>query len=180
MQDGWKEKHGQSDGSKWGYCQHMWVKWALQGDLLSWIRFKHLPPPAAGCSSSWKLSLHADMWVLVGQFNAGEFKPLLNNSILVIRSSTSAVQTSSCFCFLNLVYYKWKWGVRSFVFISTWHSPHRCSLGVHAPWLYFFFLDNHKPCIDAYKLKISLNIFFCYNNRHIQDSVNLFSPVLWF
>ena len=119
-------------------CQHMWVKRALQGDLLLWIRLKHLPPPAADCSSSWKLFLHADLWVLIGQPSAGKFKPLLNNTILIIHSSKSAVQTSSCFCFLNLVYYELKWDVTSFVFISTWHSPCWCSLGVHTPWLYFF------------------------------------------
>lgn len=119
-------------------CQHSRVKWALQGNQLLWIRFKHLPPPAAGCSSSMKLFLHADMWVLIGQFYAGKFKPLLNNAILIIHSSTSAVQTSSCFCFLNLVYYELKWDVRSFVFISTWHCHCQCSFGVHAPWFYFF------------------------------------------
>lgn len=77
--------------------QHTWVKRAFQGDLLLWIRFKHLPSPAAGCSSSWKLFLHADMWVLIGQFGAGKFKPLLNSAILIIHSRTDAIQTSSCF-----------------------------------------------------------------------------------
>lgn len=119
--------------------QHTWVKRGLQGDLLLWIRFKHLPSLAAGCSSSWKLFLHADMWVLIGQFGAGKFKPLLNNAILIIHSRTAAVQTSSWFCcFLNLVYYELKWDVRSFVFISTWFSLLMLFRCAHTLIIFFF------------------------------------------
>lgn len=123
-------------------CQHMWVKRALQNDLLLRMRFNHLTSRAAGCSSSWKLFLLADMWVLIGQFSAQNFKPLLNISILINHKGTTAVQTPSWFWFLNLVYYILKWDIRSFVFISTCHSSCWsscwCFLGVHNAWFFFF------------------------------------------
>lgn len=65
-------------------------------------------PPGSCCSFS-----HTG--VLIGQFGVGKFKLLLNNTLLNIHSSTSAVQTSSWLCFLNLVYYTLKWDVRCFV-----------------------------------------------------------------
>ena len=162
-------------------CQHAWVKQVLQGDRLLWIRFKHLPPPAPCCRSSWKLFLHADRWLLIGQFGAGKFKPLLNETMLIIHSCTSAVQTSSWFCFLNLAHYELEWDVRSLVVIYTWHSPCRCSFGVHAPWLCFFSWQSQSlhRCLQV-KINILTEYFFCYNNMRIQDSVNLFSPWLWF
>lgn len=129
-------------------------------------------PPGSCCSFS-----HTG--VLIGQFGVGKFKLLLNNTLLNIHSSTSAVQTSSWLCFLNLVYYTLKWDARCFVFIGTWHSPCWCSSEVQALWVLFFFLGSHTPYTDAYKLKISLTIFLGWTT-YVFRTVNLFSPWLWF
>lgn len=100
------------------------------------------------------------------------------NRCWIIAFPLSAVHTSFWYCFLNLVYYELKWDVRSFVFISTLHSSYQCSLGMHAPWLYFFFPGNHKPCTDAYKLKISLNTFSVQQHAYSGQCALVFSLTL--
>lgn len=141
---GWvKSKPGhvwwQQTGANTACFQHIWVKPALQDDLTLRIRSKHFPPAAhllLVTASFWILFLHADMWVVIGQFGSGKFKPLLSNTILITHSSTSAVQPSFLALFLlHLVCYKISWIFRWFVFLSPWHSPCRCSLGVHISWL---------------------------------------------
>lgn len=142
-----------------------WMQLALVDQALSHLLL--LVTAASGSCSSM-----ANTWVLTAQFSLGKFKLLLNNILLSTHISTPAVQTSSRFCFLNLVYCMLKWDVRSPVFIATSQSPCWCCSDVHLEHTFFL---SHR---DAYKLKIRLTVSFWFKNVHIQDSKPVISLVL--